>query len=86
MPDRSSDGVRSSPDPLGSSADVSLSFYDGSGNLVRQDQTSLTGLLTGLPFARVSNTLTGFDGDLQMVAETNANALGGVVFLFNQFR
>ena len=64
--------------------DVTLRFYDASGNLVATDTTTLQGIAPGVPFAAVANSLIpAGSGNLYMVASSDDQPLTGVAFVFN---
>ncbi len=67
-----------------SPTDVTLSFYDTNGTLLKQDTTTLTALAAYRPFARLANTLAGAEGgNVVLIATSNGEPITGVGFVFN---
>jgi len=64
--------------------DVTLYFYNGDGQLVHVDDTSLKGLEPFRPYARLANDLIADpEENLQIVASATSGRIAAVTFIFN---
>ena len=68
-------------------ADVTLRFYNETGELVKMDTDTLANLPPLRPFAAVANELVPqASGDVYLVASSNGEMITGVAFVFNGAR